>query len=158
MVWNPTEEYEEVRLIDMETGDSTLLDTIPLYWIGYGVIDHVADRIYQWGTLTEDPDDWRIFIVNSLGVKSPEESVEDVIEDIEDLGLDENTEDYLTQKLYDALDKLASKQYHTAINMVNAFINRVDAALRSGKVTQEQADALFAAAEAIMESIEEMME
>jgi hypothetical protein len=82
----------------------------------------------------------------------PDDAIDDLISDIEDMDLPHGTENSLTSKLEAALKSLENGQCDTAINQLEAFINQVEA-LRGKKLTEEEADALIAAAEAIISMI-----
>jgi hypothetical protein len=49
---------------------------------------------------------------------------------------------------------LGNEQYHTAVNILNAFINHVEAAIKSKKLTQEQGEYIISSAQAIIALIE----
>ncbi len=83
---------------------------------------------------------------------NPEEAIEDLIDDIENMNLHHGLENSLVKKLENALKSLENGNDGAAINQLNAFINEVEAQ-RGNKLTNEQADELIAAAEAIIASI-----
>ena len=88
--------------------------------------------------------------------EDPVEQIENLVDDIEDMDLEGGTENQLTSKLDNALKSLEKEKYGTAINQLNAFIKAVEA--QAGKkLTQEDADALIAAAEATIAKIKEDM-
>jgi hypothetical protein len=80
---------------------------------------------------------------------SPESALEDLIGDIESLDLPGGLENALTRKLENAILSLESGNVGAAVNRIQAFINQVNA-LRGKKLTDEEADALIAQAEAIL--------
>jgi len=80
---------------------------------------------------------------------SPESAIETLIGDIESLDLPGGLENGLTKKLENALSSLERGNVGAAVNRIQAFINQVDAQ-RGKKLTDEQADALIAEAEAIL--------
>ena len=85
-------------------------------------------------------------------VDDPVEMINDVIEDIEDMGLCHGIENSLTQKLNNVIQSLGNGQTNAAINQLNAFINQVEAQ-RGKKLTDEQADALVNVAQQIIDYI-----
>jgi hypothetical protein len=81
-----------------------------------------------------------------------ENPVETLIINIENFELPKGTENSLTSKLDNVLAALAKGNDKAAINMLDAFINAVEA--QSGKkLSYEQADALITAAQCIIENI-----
>ncbi len=79
-------------------------------------------------------------------------TIESVIEDIEEMGLNEGIENSLISKLENAQKSLDKGQDNAAVNQLNAFINEVEAQ-RGKKLTDAQADELIAAAQSIMGNI-----
>ena len=59
----------------------------------------------------------------------------------------------LTGKLEGALDALARGNDRAAVNKIGAFINQVDALVRSGRITAEEGNALVTAAQAALEAM-----
>ena len=85
--------------------------------------------------------------------KTAESETEDLISEIEDLNLPAGTENSLTSKLNNALTKLEQGNPNAAINQLNGFINQVNA--QAGKkISQSDADALIAQAQAIINAVE----
>lgn len=82
----------------------------------------------------------------------PEDAIDDLIDDIENMGLHHGIENSLIKKLENAKKSLENGNNGTAISQLNAFINQCEAQ-RGKKLTNEQADELIAAAEAIIASI-----
>ena len=85
-------------------------------------------------------------------VQTSVEATQDLISDIEELNLPKGTENSLVSKLEAAINSLDKGQENAAINKLNAFINQVEAQ-RGKKITDEEADALIAEAERIIDSI-----
>ena len=86
-------------------------------------------------------------------VETQQEAIEDVIEDVEEMNLPP-WNNSLIVKLENAIDALNMNNTGAAINKLEAFINEVEA--KKGKVlTEEQADALIAAAQWIIDNINE---
>jgi parallel beta-helix repeat protein len=80
---------------------------------------------------------------------SPEDSIEELITDIESMSLSEGCEESLVGKLEDGIDSIEAEEYKTASNQLEAFINQVEAQ-RGKKLTDGQADQLVTAAEKII--------
>lgn len=78
--------------------------------------------------------------------------VEDLVGDVEDLGLPAGIESSLLAKLQSALDAIADGREGAAINQLRAFINQVEAK-RGNPLTDAEADALIAAAQAIIDDL-----
>lgn len=92
--------------------------------------------------------------VERLEPVTPEDAIDNLVDDIEALDLPIGTENELASKLENALKSLKKENDGAAINQLSSFINAVEA--QSGKkLTVEQADELIAAAEAIIAGIEE---
>lgn len=86
-------------------------------------------------------------------VQTPTEATQDLADAVEKLDLPEETEDSLTDKLEAAIDSLNRGRDNAAMNQLWAFINQVEALRRSGRLTVEEADALIAIAQRIIDSI-----
>jgi parallel beta-helix repeat protein len=84
---------------------------------------------------------------------SPSKAIEKLIIYIQGLGLPHGIENSLISQLNAAMNALSNNQNHTAVNILNAFINHVEA-LRGNKLTDEQADYLVASAMHIILLIE----
>ena len=85
-------------------------------------------------------------------VKTPTEAVQDLITNVDGLGLPKGIEQGLLAKLDVAEKKIAQKQYTPARNTLKAFINQISAQ-RGKALTGTQADELIAIAERIITSI-----
>ena len=83
---------------------------------------------------------------------TPAEATEDLAEAVEDADLPRGTENSLTSSLDAAISSLDSGNDETAVNQLNAFINKVEAQ-RGKKISGEDADALIAFAQAIIDAI-----
>jgi hypothetical protein len=79
----------------------------------------------------------------------PDDSIGEILVDIEAMGLHAGLEDSLETKLSDALDSIADEEYDEASNQLEAFINQVEAQ-RGKKLTEGQADQLIESAEIII--------
>jgi hypothetical protein len=82
-----------------------------------------------------------------------EESIGELVGDVEDIDLPNGLETALTSKLQNALESYQDGNLAAAINKLQAFINQVEAKRGNG-ISEEDADALIAAAEAIISQIE----
>jgi hypothetical protein len=121
--------------------------------IGFeGRIDEVA----IWDkTLT--PDEILLHYTNGLIGEGytyipPDLAVQYLFEDIQEEGLPEGSENSLLAKLNAALESLDNGDDQEAMNILNAFINAVEAQ-RGKKLTDAQATALIAAAQEILDTI-----
>jgi hypothetical protein len=85
------------------------------------------------------------------------EAVQILIEDIEEMNLQQGTENSIDAKLQnvqDSLEALNADNRNDAINKLDAFINAIEAQ-RDNKISSEQADYLIAEAQRIINLIEE---
>jgi hypothetical protein len=121
--------------------------------IGFeGSIDEVA----IWSKALT-PDDILLHYTNGLIGEGytyipPDQAIQNLFDDIQNEELPQGAETSLLGKLNAALEALGNGNEEAAINIINAFINAVSA--QSGnKLTVEQADALIAAAQEILNSI-----
>lgn len=121
-------------------------------------IDRVMDQ-YEDGKLTEEQAgqltaaaEWIIDSVNEV-IDGCIADTEDAIALVEGMGLDSKVEDALVEKLDDAIAKLEDGKLDGARDKLEAFIDKVTAKHDKGKLTDEQADQLIAAAEAIIAQI-----
>ena len=73
-------------------------------------------------------------------------------EEIEEMNLTSGLNESLTSTLENAIEKIEEGQNHTASNKLEAFINKVEAQ-RGKKLTDEEADALIEAAQAIIDNL-----
>jgi len=89
----------------------------------------------------------------SIVVRSPLEAIEDLISDIEEMGLGGGLETSLIQKLNNAIQSLDNGQTNAAINKLEAFINEVEAQRGKEQLTEEQADYLVDAAQHIIDNL-----
>ncbi|UCE39299.1 MAG: hypothetical protein JSW00_08795 [Thermoplasmata archaeon] len=94
-------------------------------------------------------DDVKVFEVIT---ESPQEAIEDVMDDIEEMNLPKGLECSLLSKLENAIKSLDKGNDNAAMNKIEAFINEVEAQ-RGKKLTDAQADELIAAAEEILAMI-----
>ncbi len=77
-----------------------------------------------------------------------------MLEDVEEMDLPVGVETALTSTLDAAINSLDNGHTTAAINQLNAFINQVNAQRTANKLTDEEADALIAAAQWIINNIE----
>ena len=130
----------------------------PLALTGYSFdlsnVYEVAGLYVVTVTVTDDDGDPG-FDTAEVYVQTPSEAIEDVIDTIEEFDLGGGIENGLIAKLDAALSKLNDGNENNdgaAINNLEAFINQVEAQ-RGKKLTEEQADVLVAAAQAIIDSL-----
>ena len=117
--------------------------------------DYVIQLIANDGTVNSDP------CLVTITVQTPQEATQDLIGDVQELVaagvLNQGQGNALTAKLQAAIQKMNQGNYNAAINILNAFINQVNAFYNSGILTEEQAIALIAPAERIIDCLERLM-
>lgn len=89
---------------------------------------------------------------SSITVKSPVEGTQNLISEIHNSSLSKGVENGLKAKLIAAIDALNRGKTKTAINLLNAFINQVNAQ-RGKTITNAQADSWIAEALKLIDSI-----
>lgn len=94
-------------------------------------------------------DDVKVFDVITT---TPQEAIEDIVKDIEEMDLPEGLENSLLSKLENAIKSLEKGNDNAAISQIEAFINQVEAQ-RGKKLTDELADALIASAQNIVNAL-----
>jgi parallel beta-helix repeat protein len=113
------------------------------YWNDYSGIDANNDGIGDTPYVISLSENDNYPLMTAWG---PEDSVDELIEDIEAMELHIGLEESLVSKLEDVLDSIAEEEYKAASNQLEAFINQVEAQ-RDKKLTEEQVDQLIEAAE-----------
>lgn len=88
----------------------------------------------------------------TVTVMGPVEAIQDLVSVIQDIDLPHGTENSLISKLENALKSLEKENEGAAINQLEAFINAVEAQ-RGKKITDDDADALIATAQLIIDLI-----
>ena len=88
----------------------------------------------------------------TVTVLSGQEQLDNLIDDIGDLGLTGGNANSLVSKLNNATDKLDQGNVTAGVNKIHSFINQVNAFVNSGKLTQAEADVLIDAANAAIAS------
>lgn len=83
------------------------------------------------------------------------DAIEDLIDDIEDMDIQNGIKNSLLAKLNNALNKVEQGKYNAAMNLLNSFMNEVEAQ-RGVHLTDEEADYLIEAAEEIIEMIDDL--
>jgi hypothetical protein len=84
---------------------------------------------------------------------TPEELIQDLVDQVLGFGLDHGLENALRSKLEEALAFLAAGDLESAVGSIGAFVNQVEAQ-RGKKLTPEQADVLIALADEILALLE----
>jgi len=103
-------------------------------------------------TLTVTDDDGGIGVASILiVVESPAGATEQVIEDVESLNLPDGLENSLVSKLENAINSIVHER-PSAVGQLGAFINEVEAK-RGTEISEENADALIAAAQWIIDNL-----
>ncbi|UCE38440.1 MAG: right-handed parallel beta-helix repeat-containing protein [Thermoplasmata archaeon] len=87
-------------------------------------------------------------------IPDPVDAIERLKQYIEDLDLVNGLKNSLLSQLDAAANALANDQYHTAVNILNAFINHVEALENAGKLTEEEANFIISNAQKIIALIE----
>lgn len=85
-------------------------------------------------------------------ILSAEDQLSLLIGDVADLGLSSGNASALTTKLSNAFTKLSQGNVTAGVNLMQAFINQVNAFAHSGKLSRTDADELIAAANAVIYS------
>jgi len=116
------------------------------YWSDYSGSDANSDGIGDTPYVvdTTNKDNYPLF--SSWG---PVDSIGELVQDIEAMGLPTGLEDSLKTKLIDTLDLIEDEEYKAASNQLEAFINQVEAQCGK-KLTEGQADQLIETAEIII--------
>ena len=111
--------------------------------------------IYTSTGRIKDKDDGYTDYSATIIVQTPSEAINDLVDQVETFNLQQGIENSLDAKLDSALNALSDVNQNNnqaAINSLQAFINAVNAQ-RGSKITNEQADALVAVAQAIINSL-----
>ena len=87
-----------------------------------------------------------------FGPADPQEATENLVTQVTDLDLPSGTENSLNSSLDAASKSLAKGNDAAAVNQLEAFINKVQAQ-RGKKISEEAADTLISAAQAIIDAI-----
>jgi hypothetical protein len=108
---------------------------------GYEIYGRTSEGVYQCE-----------FTHVYIYVENPAQTLQDLMTNIDGLGLPKGIEQGLLAKLDNAQVKIAQEHYTPARNTLNAFIHQVNA--QRGKVlTTEQADDFIATAQRIIDAI-----
>ncbi len=165
-VWNNGNAYlyRDGVLVNSASGGQPLTndqDTEVTIGSVYGASDTYSfngpiDEVAVWGKALSE-DDILLHYTNGLIGKDYcydplDDSIQDLFKEIQDINLPDGSENSLLAKLNAALESIDNGDENAAINILNAFINAVQA--QSGKkLTAEQANALIATAEDILNTI-----
>ncbi len=99
-----------------------------------------------------------VFVAQEQEPATPQERLQDVIADVQalvDAGvLNRGQGNSLIVKLQQAIDRLDAGNENAAVNVLNAFINQVEAFRRSGRLTPAQANGLIEQVEDIIWQIQ----
>ena len=120
------------------------------------IVNHIYNVavIYAVTLTVTDDDDLTGTDTAEITVQTPAEATGDLITTVEDFELPTGIEQSLTASQEAAINALERGNEEAAISQLNAFINYVEALQRAGKLTEEEADALIAAAQRIIDSIQ----
>jgi len=119
------------------------------------IVTHTYDKVGTYKVTIYAIDDINIIIEFRIEIVLPiheEPTIEDIIEDIEEMELPEGIDDSCESILENAIDSLGNNQDIAAANKLEAFINLVEA-LKGKKFSDEEADALIGAAQWIIDSL-----
>jgi len=96
---------------------------------------------------------------NVLWAPTPAEGVESLDGNVEDLYaagvLSKGESNALTSTLDAALKQVGSGKTTPAINQLGAFINKIEALVQSGKLSEDEGQALIDAAQAVIDQLNE---
>lgn len=116
---------------------------------------YVVELIVNDGTEDSDP------CSVTITVQTPQEATQDLIADVQELVaskvLNQGQGNSLIVKLENAIKKMDQGNYKAAINMLYAFINQVTDFHNTGILTDEQANALIASAERIIDALKHFL-
>jgi hypothetical protein len=87
-------------------------------------------------------------------VPDPVDAIDNLKQYIDGLELQNGLKNSLMSQLDAAANALSNEQYHTAVNILNAFINHVEAIENAGKLTEEEATYIISHAQNIIDLIE----
>jgi len=141
----------------MDNGDgnarlelSTSFDDEGTYEITITVTDNGSPNL-------SDSETFDLVINDDGDPTGPEESIQDtvtqVIEMVEDGKLNEGQGVSLIQKLDSAIKKLADGKDNSAYNMLQSFINHMEAFMKSGVLTYEEGQPLIDSARAVQDTL-----
>ena len=98
-------------------------------------------------TLTVSDDDGAVVTDTMIvTVQTPEEAIQELISDVEEMNLPKGIENSLISKLEGSIASLSRNQKNAAVNQLYSFIKEVEAQ-RGKEITYEQADELTAKAQ-----------
>jgi len=104
-----------------------------------------------------DSETFDLVITDDGDPTGPEESIEDTIEQVlgmvEDDKLNEGQAVSLIQKLDAAIKKLEDGKDNSAYNMLQSFINHMEAFMKSGVLTYEEGQPLIESARAVQDTL-----
>ena len=87
---------------------------------------------------------------------TPESVIEDLVEDVDDLGLNNGNTNSLSKKLEQAINNLTNEDPTDdaeACEKLQSFIDQLNAFVNAGKITQGEAGPLIDVAEALIDSL-----
>ena len=129
---------------------STSFDDAGTYQIIITVTDNGSPNL-------SDSETFNLVITDDGDPTGEEESIQDtvtlVIEMIEDGKLNEGQAVSLIQKLDSAIKKLEDGKDNSAYNMLQSFINHMEAFIKSGALTYKEAQPLIDAARAVQDTL-----
>jgi hypothetical protein len=90
-------------------------------------------------------------------VREDVEAIQDEVDDLIQSGefdINSAQADNLIYKLYHAVEKTEDGKINTAVNMLNSFINNIQAYINSGAISQENGNGLISAVQGIIDYLE----
>jgi hypothetical protein len=144
--------FTDPSIVDTHTavwdwGDGTIEPGTLTQGAGFGSVEdthtYMACQVFTIVlTVTDDDGGVGVSDPHNITVLSPKDGVSRLMDMVRALGLDHGIENSLLAKLGNALDAMERGNYHAAENMLNAFINEVQA--QSGKkINASDADVLI---------------
>jgi parallel beta-helix repeat protein len=143
--------YQVLRTMSSNTWDNGAGEGN--YWSDYTGIDTTGDGIGD--TNIPHPHinmGMGYYKLDNYPLTSPWTIVDEMIDDVQDMGLPDGTENSLISKLDNAKKSIEKGNDNAAANQLEAFINQVEA-LRGKKLTDEEADSLIEMAQWLLDSI-----
>jgi hypothetical protein len=117
-------------------------------------LDYLADQSGTAEITVRATDSSGLFVEDTFTVTvlSAQVQVQNLIDDVQELGLNAGNTNALTSKLNNAINSLDQENITAGVNQIQSFINQVNAFVNCGKLTQADGDGLIDAANAAITS------